>query len=157
MEILGVDPGSRITGYGIIKKKGTTLQFVTCGVIKSTPSLPFSVRLKELHDGLVDVINEYRPQYASVEDIFFSKNAQSALKLGQARGALLIAVMSAGLPVHEFSAKLVKQTVTGYGQAAKGQIQQMVKVMLNLQRVASEDASDALANAICLANHIDTY
>lgn len=157
MEIIGVDPGSRITGYGIIKKEGSSLQFVACGVIKTDVTLSFPVRLKELYDGLSEVIDKYHPHHAAVEDIFFARNAQSALKLGQARGALIVALVNAGVSVHEFSPKLVKQAVTGYGQAAKAQIQQMVKMMLNLQKTPSEDAADALANAICLATHFDTY
>jgi crossover junction endodeoxyribonuclease RuvC len=154
MIILGVDPGSRITGYGVINKQGTNLEFVSCGVIKSTPTHPFPTRIKELHDGLSEVIEKFQPQYASVEDVFLARNAQSALKLGQARGALLVAALSAGLIVHEFSAKQVKQTVAGYGQAGKAQIQSVVRMMLKLTSSPSEDAADALANAICLANHL---
>jgi len=157
VKILGVDPGSRTTGYGLIDKSGNTLKFASCGVIKSTPGLPFPLRLKELYDGLTQVIDDHKPQCAAVEEVFFSRNPQSALKLGQARGALLVALTSKGVEVREFSARLIKQTVTGYGQASKEQIQQMVRVMLALQGVPSEDAADALAGAICLANHLDTY
>ncbi len=155
MIILGVDPGSRITGYGIIKKTGDKLKYVSCGVIKSTPSRSFPERIKELHGGLSEVITKFGPQCAAVEDVFLARNAQSALKLGQARGALIVAIMEAGLDVREFSAKQVKQTVTGYGQAGKAQIQNVVRIMLKLRSSPSEDAADALANAICLANHMD--
>ncbi len=154
MIILGVDPGSRITGYGVIRKLGGDLEFVSCGVIKSTPTNSFPARIKELHDGLSEVIKQFKPQCAAVEDVFLARNANSALKLGQARGALIIAVMSAGLIVHEFSPKQVKQTVAGYGQAGKAQIQNVVTMMLKLKSSPSEDAADALANAICLANHL---
>lgn len=157
MKILGIDPGSRITGYGVINKNQSGLQFVSCGVVKSSPKRSFPERLKELHDGIAQVIEKYKPQYASVEDIFFARNPNSALKLGQARGALIIAAMNSGLIVREFSAKQVKQTVAGYGQASKSQIQHMVRIMLNLNSSPSEDAADALANALCLATHLDTY
>ena len=157
MVIIGVDPGSRVTGYGILQKEDGTLSFISCGVIKSNVKLSFPMRIKELYDGLSEVVDKFKPQYAAVEDIFFARNAQSALKLGQARGALLVALIQAGITVREFSPKLVKQTVTGYGQASKSQVQQMVRVMLNLQASPSEDAADALANAICLATHLDTY
>ncbi len=157
MKIIGIDPGSRITGYGVIDKNSSGLQFVTCGVVKSSPKIPFPERLKELHDGLCQVIEKFNPQYASVEDIFFARNPSSALKLGQVRGALIIAAMGNDLIVKEFTAKQVKQTVAGYGQASKSQIQHMVRVTLNLTSSPSEDAADALANALCLATHLDTY
>jgi crossover junction endodeoxyribonuclease RuvC len=157
LKIIGIDPGSRITGYGVIEKNGAGIQFVTCGVVISSPKRPFPERLQELHDGLCQVIEKFQPQYASVEDIFFARNPSSALKLGQARGALIIAAMGNGLIVKEFSAKQVKQTVAGYGQASKSQIQHMVRVLLNLTSSPSEDAADALANALCLATHLDTY
>jgi crossover junction endodeoxyribonuclease RuvC len=157
MKIIGIDPGSRITGYGIIDKNGSEIRFITCGVVKSSPQLAFPERLKELHDGLAQVIEKFGPRYASVEDIFFARNPSSALKLGQARGALIIAALGHGLIVKEFSAKQVKQTVAGYGQASKAQIQHMVRILLNLTSSPSEDAADALANALCLATHLDTY
>lgn len=157
MIIMGVDPGSRITGYGIIRKTNNRIEFVSCGIIKTSPNKSFPERLKELHDGISEVLDKYNPQIASVEDIFFAKNPKSALKLGQARGALIVAVMNKGVVVREYSAKLVKQTVAGYGQASKVQIQNMVRALLKLSVSPSEDAADALANAICLASHIDSY
>lgn len=157
MKIIGIDPGSRITGYGVIDKNDSGIHFVTCGVVRSSPKRSFPERLKELYDGLCQVIEKFRPEYASVEDIFFARNPSSALKLGQARGALIIAAMEKGLIVREFSSKQVKQTVAGYGQASKAQIQHMVRILLNLTSSPSEDAADALANALCLATHIDTY
>lgn len=152
--VIGIDPGSRITGYGIIDVNGSEFQFVCCGVVKSTPSQKFSQRLKELYDGINSVVTEYKPDCAAVEDIFFAKNAQSALKLGQARGALIMALMTNQLLVDEFTAKQVKQAVAGYGQASKAQVQHMVRVLLGLTSSPSEDASDALAVAICMANHL---
>ncbi len=157
MKIIGIDPGSRITGYGVIDKSSSGIQFITCGVVKSSPKLSFPERLKELHDGLCLVIEKFGPHYASVEDVFFARNPSSALKLGQARGALIIAAIQSGVIVKEFTAKQVKQTVAGYGQASKAQIQHMVRVLLGLTSSPSEDAADALANALCLATHLDTY
>jgi crossover junction endodeoxyribonuclease RuvC len=152
--ILGIDPGSRITGYGVVERQGGVISFIACGVIKSTPSFSFPDRLKEIHDGVLDVIDCHRPEQAAVEDIFFAKNASSALKLGQARGAILIALLNRHLMVREFTAKQVKQAVAGYGQASKAQVQHMVRLLLNLSASPSEDAADGLAIALCLTNHL---
>ena len=153
IRIIGIDPGSRITGYGIIDVSGSGFSFVSCGVVKSTPSLKFPQRLKELYDGISLVAKEHKPTYAAVEDIFFARNPKSALKLGQARGAIIMALMTNHMTVDEFTAKQVKQAVAGYGQASKAQVQHMVRVLLGLTSSPSEDAADALAVAICLANH----
>ena len=152
---MGLDPGSRITGYGLLERRGRELGFLACGVIKSTPSLAFPLRIKEIHDGVRQVIETHGPQLAAVEDIFLAKNPSSALKLGQARGAILIAALSQGLAIHEFSARQVKQAVTGYGQAAKGQVQHMVRTLLALSADPSPDAADALAVALCLGHHLN--
>ena len=152
--ILGIDPGSRITGYGVVERRGSAVSFIACGVIKSTPAFSFPDRLKEIHDGVLAVIDTHRPEYAAVEDIFFAKNASSALKLGQARGAILMALLNKPLMVHEFTAKQVKQAVAGYGQASKAQVQHMVRLLLNLSASPSEDAADGLAIALCLTNHL---
>ena len=152
--IIGIDPGSRITGYGVIDICGSDLHFVSCGVVKSTPSQKFPQRLKELFDGVNSVVKEHKPTYAAIEDIFFAKNPKSALKLGQARGAIIMALMTNHLLVDEFTAKQVKQAVAGYGQASKAQVQHMVRVLLGLTSSPSEDAADALGVAICLANHL---
>jgi crossover junction endodeoxyribonuclease RuvC len=152
MIILGIDPGSRITGYGIIRKEGNRLVHIDNGAVFTDSSADFPGRLKRIFDGLTDVINRYTPHAVAVEDIFFSNNAQSALKLGQARGAAIVAGVHAGLPVFEYTALQVKQSVVGHGKAAKEQVQQMVKVLLGLPEIAQADASDALAVAICHAN-----
>jgi len=154
VRILGVDPGSRVTGYGVIDRRGTEVDFIACGVIRSTPRLSFPDRLKELADGMDEVVARHRPELCAVEDIFLARNPASALKLGQARGALVITLMRHGLPLREFSAKQVKQAIAGYGQASKAQVQHMVRVFLGLTSAPSEDASDALAVAICLANYL---
>ena len=152
MIVLGIDPGSRITGYGIIRKDGNRLIHVDNGAIFTDAAKDFPLRLHRIFSGLVEVIERYRPDAVAVEQIFFSNNVQSALKLGQARGAAIVAGVNAGLPVFEYSALQVKQAVVGHGKAAKEQVQQMVKVLLNLPEIAQADASDALAVAICHAN-----
>ncbi|OQY20487.1 MAG: crossover junction endodeoxyribonuclease RuvC [Desulfobacteraceae bacterium 4572_35.1] len=152
MRILGIDPGTRITGYAIIEKSGNRLRHVDNGAIytHSTDELPH--RLKIIHDGLVEIIDKYQPDEMAIEQIFMAKNAMSALKLGQARGAAIVASVNAQLPVAEYSALQVKSAVVGYGKAGKAQVQQMVKALMKLPEIAQEDASDALAVAICHAN-----
>ena len=152
--ILGLDPGSRITGYGLIDMSGADVKFVSCGVIKTNTRQDFPLRLKEIYDGIDEVISIHKPQMAAVENIFFANNPKSALKLGQARGAIIIAAMNHHLPLSEYTAKQVKQAVAGYGQAAKTQVQHMVRILLGLNAQPGEDASDALAVALCLANHL---
>ena len=150
--ILGVDPGSRVTGYGVIESERGELRFISCGVIKTNLEYPFSHRLNEIFEGINEVIQLHDPAVSAVEDVFMAKNAQSALKLGQARGAAVVAAMQNGLQVYDYSPKKVKQAVAGYGQAEKVQVQNMVKVILGLSALPSSDAADALAVAICHAN-----
>lgn len=152
MKILGIDPGSRITGYGIVTKEGNRLIHVDNGAIFTDSAKDFPQRLRKIYDGLTEVIGQYRPDMVAIENIFFSTNVQSALKLGQARGAAIVAGVNAGLPVYEYTALQVKQAVVGYGKADKGQVQKMLKALLNLPETAQADASDALAVAICHAN-----
>ncbi|MBT8362979.1 MAG: crossover junction endodeoxyribonuclease RuvC [Deltaproteobacteria bacterium] len=152
--ILGVDPGSRATGYGVIISDRGRLSFVACGVIKTTPTLPFAHRLNQIFNGINEVIQVHQPAVAAVEDVFLSTNPRSALKLGQARGAAVVAAMQNGISVFDYSPKLVKQGVAGYGQAAKAQVQHMVRVLLELKGAPSSDAADALAVAICHANQL---
>jgi crossover junction endodeoxyribonuclease RuvC len=152
MRILGIDPGTRITGYGLIEKHGNRLQHIDNGAIYTNSKDELPQRLKIIHDGLTRVIEEYRPDAVAIEQVFVAKNALSALKLGQARGAAIVAGVSAGLPVSEYSALQVKSAVVGYGKAGKTQVQQMVKALMKLPEIAQEDASDALAVAICHAN-----
>lgn len=152
MRVLGIDPGSRITGYGIVEQQGTRLVHVDNGAIFTDTASDFPGRLKRIYDGLNEVITRYSPEAAAIENIFFSTNVQSALKLGQARGAAIVAAVTAGLPVAEYTALQVKQAVVGQGRAEKGQVQQMLKVLLGLPEVAQADASDALAVAVCHLN-----
>lgn len=153
LRILGVDPGSRLTGYGIIEQSGSRLAFVTCGVIRVERLKGLPQRLLAIHQGLSEVIEEYRPQGAAVEDLFTAVNPRSALKLGHARGVIILTAARYGLPVAEYSPRAVKQAVAGYGQAGKEQVQQMVRALLGLSASPSRDAADALAVAICCANH----
>lgn len=150
--ILGIDPGSRTTGYGVVELERGAIRFVACGVIRTTTNLPFSYRLNQIFSGINEVIQVHGPTEAAVEDVFLATNPGSALKLGQARGAAVVAAMQNNLEVTDYSAKQIKQAVVGYGQAGKGQIQHMIKVLLNLQKQPSSDAADALAVAICHAN-----
>jgi crossover junction endodeoxyribonuclease RuvC len=152
MRVLGIDPGSRITGYGIIDKEGNRLIHVDNGAIFTDSHKDFPLRLQRIYRGLTEVIERFRPDAVAVENIFFATNVQSALKLGQARGAAIVAGVNAGLPVFEYTALQVKQAVVGHGRADKQQVQKMLKVLLNLPEVAQEDASDALATAVCHAH-----
>ena len=152
MRILGIDPGTRITGYGIVEKIGNRLRHVDNGAIYTRSGDELALRLQTIHHGLGEVITRYAPEAVAVEQIFVAKNALSALKLGHARGAALLAGVNAGLPVYEYTAMQVKSAVVGYGRAGKGQVQQMVRALMNLPEIAQEDASDALAVAICHAH-----
>jgi crossover junction endodeoxyribonuclease RuvC len=152
MIILGIDPGSRITGYGLICKEGNRLIHIDNGAIFTQSAKDFPQRLERIFTGLSEVIAQYRPDAVAVENVFLAKNAQSALKLGQARGAAIVAAVNVGLDVFEYTALQVKQAVVGTGRAEKAQVQQMIKALLNLPETAQEDASDALAVAVCHAH-----
>ena len=152
MIILGIDPGSRKTGYGLISKQGNRLIHIDNGAIFTQSAKDFPQRLEQIFTGLSAIIAQYQPEVVAVEDVFLAKNAQSALKLGQARGAAIVAAVNVGLSVYEDTAMQVKQAVVGTGRAEKAQVQHMIKVLLNLPEIAQEDASDALAVAICHAH-----
>lgn len=152
MRILGIDPGTRCTGYGILQQQGNRLLHIDNGVIQTRSSQPLAERLHIIHRELSRVIRCYAPQAVAVEQIFLAKNALSALKLGHARGVAILACTMAELPVFEYSALQVKSAVVGYGKADKGQVQHMVRILMALPEIAQEDASDALAVAICHAH-----
>ena len=156
MRLIGFDPGLRTTGWGVIEAVDNRLRYVADGTVSTSAKASLSERLVELHAGLVDVIAEYRPGEAAVEETFVNKNAVSTLKLGQARGIVLLVPALAGLHVAEYLPNLVKKTVVGTGHAQKDQVQMMVKTLLPGARVASADAADALAVAICHAHHRGT-
>lgn len=151
MKILGLDPGLRVTGYGVIEKIGSTLTYVTCGCIKS-PDGELPERLKNILNSVQEVISRYAPGEVAVEKVFVNINPQSTLLLGQARGAAICAAVSQNLPVSEYTALQVKQAVVGNGHATKEQVQEMVKRLLKLSGYPSADAADALACAICHAH-----
>lgn len=150
--ILGIDPGSRITGYGIIKAVGNRQEYVTSGCIKTTDRATFPERLDVIFQGVGEIINEFVPTELAVERIFMARSAESALKLGHARGVAIVAAVNQGLPVYEYEARKIKQAVVGTGTATKTQIQQMVMTLLNLPKKPQSDAADALAIAICHNN-----
>jgi crossover junction endodeoxyribonuclease RuvC len=151
VRILGIDPGLRVTGFGIIEKTGSRLAYLTSGCVK-IPEGELPVRLKTILDGLGEVIRRHLPQQVAVEKVFVNVNPQSTLLLGQARGAAICAAVAADLPVAEYTALQVKQAVVGNGHADKEQVQHMVRRLLNLPGDPSADAADALACAICHAH-----
>ncbi len=148
MRILGIDPGSRATGFGFIEVRNDKAICIGHGVIR-TGSGEFPDRLGVIFAGIRDLLREYQPQQVAIESVFISKNPSSALKLGQARGAAICAVISEGLKVAEYSPRSVKQALVGRGAADKNQVQHMVAVLLQLRERLEEDAADALAVALC--------
>ena len=149
--ILGIDPGSRITGFGVISSGGSTLQYIASGCVKlSGDDLPG--RLHQIFEAVTEVIETHKPTECAVEQVFMSRNASSALKLGHARGAAIVAAVQADVDVYEYSARQVKQAVVGSGAAQKAQVQHMVQRLLSLSAAPQEDAADALAAALCHAH-----
>lgn len=151
VRVLGIDPGSVITGYGIIDSNGARSVYVTHGHIRVKGD-NFAERLGHIHSALVDIVEEHHPDQVAIEQVFVGNNVMSALKLGQARGAAITAVVSNGLPVSEYAARSIKQVVTGSGSSDKSQVQIMVKSLLGLNRPVQVDAADGLAIAICHAH-----
>ena len=152
LRILGVDPGLRITGFGIIEKSGNTLSYLASGCIKTDAKAALPVRLGTIHAGLREVVAQYQPDQAVIEIVFVNVNPQSTLLLGQARGAAITGLVSCGLEVAEYTALQVKQAVVGNGHADKEQVQHMVRRLLSLNGDPSPDAADALACAIAHAH-----
>lgn len=150
--ILGIDPGSRITGYGIISVEGKKETYITCGRIQMK-SENFCERLHHIHQGIVELIQTYQPEEAAIEQVFVQRNVQSALKLGQARGAAIVAIAQYGIPISEYTARQVKQSCVGYGNADKNQMQLMIQRLFTLKTVPPSDAADALGIALCHAHH----
>lgn len=149
--IIGIDPGSRLTGYGIIRREGSQLHFVDAGTIR-TEVADMPERLKRIFDGLHRIIEFHQPDQSAIEQVFMSNNADSALKLGQARGAAITALTFHNLSVAEYTARQIKLAVVGYGAADKTQVQDMVFRLLHLKIMPQADAADALATAICHAH-----
>ena len=146
--MLGVDPGSRATGYGVVEADGSRLRCVACGVIRPAEG-PLEARLGQIHHALGEVLRRYEPTHVGFEAIFAARNLRSAIVLGQARGAALAVCGLAGAVVHEYTPSEVKSAVVGQGRASKQQVQHMVRLLLGLERAPASDASDALAVAIC--------
>ena len=156
MRIVGIDPGLRQTGWGMIDVDGNRLQHVANGVVGSAADGVFAQRLRQLFDGITEILERFQPAEAAVEETFVNRNPASTLKLGQARGVVLLAPALKGMAVAEYPANLVKKSVVGAGHAAKQQIHLMVKTLLGGANVESSDAADALAVAICHAHHRST-
>ena len=153
IRILGIDPGLRNTGWGVIEAAGTRLTYVGCGSIHTDAATSLAERLALIHRSIARLVDDERPAEAAVEEPFVTRDPQSTLKLGQARGAALAALALMELPVAEYAANLIKKTVVGVGHAEKAQVQMMVKMLLPASQAKSPDAADALAVAICHASH----
>ena len=150
--ILGIDPGSRVTGYGVIHSQGSQLEYIDSGCIRTQGAESLSERLEIIYQGIDDVIRLHCPVVAGIEQVFMARNADSALKLGQARGAAIVACTNQKLPVNEYSARQVKQAVVGTGAAQKAQMQAMICHLLKLSKAPQQDAADALGVAVCHAH-----
>lgn len=155
MIILGIDPGLRTTGFGVIEKHGNKLRYIASGTVKTGSEGELPPRLKVILQGVSEIVGTYQPDCAAIEKVFVNVNPQSTLLLGQARGAAICALVNSDLSVAEYTALQVKQAVTGHGKAAKEQVQEMVSRLLSLPGLPGTDAADALGVAICHANSID--
>lgn len=150
MIILGIDPGLAIVGYGVIEVIGNRYSVLDYGAITTDKDIYFPDRLKIIYDELNSIIDKYKPEDIAMEELFFNKNAKTAIKVGQARGAIVLCVKNKGLDIFEYTPLQIKQAVVGYGRAEKNQIQEMVRILLNLKEIPKpDDAADALAVAIC--------
>ena len=153
MIILGIDPGYAILGYGIVEDTGLRIKALDYGMVSTDPSLAFPSRLETLHLGVAELMNKYRPDHVVFEELFFYRNVSTALQVGAGRGVAILAAQQAAVPLYEYTPMQIKLAVTGNGHADKKQIQQMVRVLLNLAHIPKpDDAADALGVAICHAN-----
>jgi len=147
---LGIDPGTAIVGYAVVAEQGSELSMITCDVITTPAGMPLPERLQHIYHRLSEIVSTYRPNEAAMEELFFAKNARTALSVGQARGVAMLALANGGLTVAEYTPKQVKQAVTGYGGANKEQVGEMVRILLRLKVIPRpDDAADAAAVAIC--------
>lgn len=149
MRVIGIDPGSRVCGYGVLESRNGEITHIVSGSIIPGSALSIHKRLKKIYDGVVGVIGEYSPEVMSIENVFFSKNVKSAIKLGEARGVAILAASSAGLSVYEYSPTKIKLALTGRGRARKSEVQAMLSRILGVPEFENEDASDAVAIALC--------
>ena len=153
VRIIGIDPGLRNTGWGVIETEGTRLSYVADGSVHSDADAPLATRLLQIHSRLVEILRHYTPDEAAIEETFVNKDARATLKLGQARGAAMLAPALAGITVAEYAPNVVKKSVVGAGHAEKDQVKHMVKVLLPRAELKTADSIDALAIAICHAHH----
>ncbi len=150
---LGIDPGTAIVGYAVVAARGDELNMIACDVITTPARMPLAERLQHIYQRLVEIIRIYSPQEGAMEDLFFAKNARTAMTVGQARGVAMLALANGGLSISEYTPKQVKQAVTGYGNARKEQVGEMVRILLKLSSIPRpDDAADAAAVAICHLN-----
>ncbi|MDO5490915.1 MAG: crossover junction endodeoxyribonuclease RuvC [Bacillota bacterium] len=157
MKILGIDPGYAILGYGVIEKTGNHFRAIDYGAVTTPKEMPMDQRLEHLYDSLREIIEEQRPDVASIEQLYFNNNAKTAINVGQARGVAVLACVKGGIEVAEYTPLQIKQALVGYGRAEKKQVQFMVKTMLNLPKVPKpDDTADALAAAICHGHSADS-
>ena len=147
--ILGIDPGSRVTGYGVIRETNRVLYYLDSGCIRTVSDAPLSERLLQIYDGICYLMDQYTPDEIAIEQVFMHKNVNAALKLGHARGVAMVAAASHRAPISEYSPREIKQNVVGYGAAEKEQVNHMVVQLLSLNKAPQSDAADALAIAIC--------
>ena len=155
MRVLGIDPGTAITGYAVVEETAGSLQMITLGVITTPAKTPLPSRLQTIHNELKEIVAEYEPEAAAVEELFFSRNARTAMSVGHARGVILLALADSGLPIAEYTPMQIKQAVTGYGNANKHQVQEMVRMLLALSETPRpDDAADAAAVAICYLHRV---
>ena len=152
MLVLGVDPGSIVTGYGLVEKRNNQMTCIHAGTISSSGKIPFYERIHKIFKSMIEIMTHYQPQEMAIEDIFFAKNVKSSMKIGHARGAVLIAAVQCDIKIFEYTPLEIKKSVVGYGHATKEQIHSMVQVILKIKTKLDFDASDALATAICHLN-----
>ena len=153
MIIMGIDPGSNVTGYGIIKKESNNLNWIDYGQIAPSKDLGFYDRIFYVFTQLRKILERYRPEEIAIEDLFFSKNVKSSIRLGHVRGAIIVSALISEVPIFEYTPLQIKKAVVGYGKATKEQVRNMVKIILDIKKDMGLDSSDALAVAICHANH----
>ena len=153
MIIMGIDPGSNVTGYGIIRKESNKLNWIDDGQIAPSKDMGFYDRIFYVFTQLREILERYRPEEIAIEDLFFSKNVKSSIRLGHVRGAIIVSVLISGVPIFEYTPLQIKKAVVGYGKATKEQVRNMVKIILDIKKDMGLDSSDALAVAICHANH----
>lgn len=155
MKILGIDPGTQVAGYGVIEKIGSKIVAVDYGSIKANRNQTFPQRLQTIHDKIMDIISIHKPDQMAIEEVFYSKNIKSAIRIGEGRGIVFLCAASANIPITEYAATVIKKAVVGNGNAQKEQVQEMVKIILDLHEIPEpRDASDALAIAICHSHNI---